>query len=43
MRLQERSSESRSGLRAFMTVVAILAVAMLAKLDAAGLLFHLAH
>jgi hypothetical protein len=41
MRLQAQSNESRSGFRALMTVVAILAVATLVKLDAAGLLFHL--
>jgi hypothetical protein len=43
MRLEAQSKETRSGFRALMTVVAILAVAMLAKLDAAGLLFHLGH
>lgn len=43
MRVQAPSNESRSGFRAFMTVVAILAVAMLAKLGATGLLFHLGH
>jgi hypothetical protein len=43
MRIFSLSDEKRSELRAVLPVVAILTVAMLAKLGTVGLFFHLAH
>ena len=43
MRIFIQSKKKRSELRAVLPVVAILTVAMLAKLGTVGLFFHLAH
>jgi hypothetical protein len=43
MRIFIQSEKKRSELRAVLPVVAILTVAMLAKLGTVGLFFHLAH
>jgi hypothetical protein len=43
MRIFIQGEKKRSELRAVLPVVAILTVAMLAKLGTVGLFFHLAH
>ena len=43
MRIFIPSEKNRSELRALLPVVAVLTVAMLAKLGAVGLFLHLAH
>jgi hypothetical protein len=43
MRILIPSEKKRSELRAVLPVVAVLTVAMLAKLGTVGLLFHLAY
>jgi DUF1009 family protein len=43
MRILIQSEKKRSELRALLPVVAVLTVAMLAKLGTVGLFLHLAH
>ncbi len=43
MRIFIQSERKRSELRALLPVVAVLTVAMLAKLGTVGLFFHLTH
>jgi hypothetical protein len=43
MKILNQSDQKRSELRALLAVVAVLTIAMLAKLGTLSLFFHLAH